>query len=66
MKNLRTLNLEFTQVSDAGLEKLDELKGLEHLMVSNSRVSETGIQRFLETHPGCRVTWNGRSFGGKK
>ena len=45
---LRKLNLSYTAVTDAGLEKLDKLLLLGELNLTGSKVTATGVNRFLQ------------------
>ena len=48
----RMLDLNDTQVTDAGLAVLVGLPALERLRLANTRVSDAGFRQHLETHPG--------------
>jgi uncharacterized protein (TIGR03067 family) len=44
LKNLQSLNLDFTPVSDAGLRDLAGLQSLQHLSVMGTKVSDAGLK----------------------
>ena len=48
LKSLKAVNLDDTQVSDAGLAHLVELKSLEGVSLNNTHVSDTGLAHLAE------------------
>jgi len=57
MKSLRTLDLADTSISDAGLTSLSAIPGLRNLYLTGSRVTEAGVQTFVQQRPNCKVSW---------
>jgi hypothetical protein len=57
MKNLNTVDLSETAITDAGLEKLSGLPSLRSLYLTGSRVTEAAVEAFRRDHPECRVFW---------
>ena len=58
LKNLRTLDLTFTQVTDAGLKDLAGLKSLRALDLSDTRVTRTGLKELRKALPRCEIDGN--------
>jgi hypothetical protein len=57
LKHLEFLGLDGTAVSDAGLERLRALEGLQALDVRQcGSVTEAGVRAFQAARPGCRVS----------
>ena len=59
LANLSTLNLDFTEVTDAGLKELTALKSLTELGVRDTKVSDAGakeLQQALAQVPYREVT----------
>ena len=57
LKNLHTLSLSGTRVTDVGLNHLKGLTGLKKLVLSFSRVSEKGVAELRATLPDCEIQW---------
>jgi hypothetical protein len=55
MKNLQELNLNYTQLTDAGLKTLKEMSGLEYLHLHGGRVTAAGVKELKAALSGCRV-----------
>ena len=60
LSKLRKLAIRGSQLSDAGLQRLANLPHLESLDLSHSTgsLSATGVKRFQEQKPGCKVACN--------
>ena len=58
LKQLEWLWLHDTQISDAGLEKLDALKNLKRVEASVATISNLADQRFRQQHPGAVLSRN--------
>jgi Leucine-rich repeat (LRR) protein len=56
LPKLASLNLEKTQLTDAGLEKLRTLKNLKSLVLRGSKVSADAVAAFQKAVPQCKVT----------
>jgi len=46
---------QFDLVSDAGLERLENMKGLRMLSLSGSQVTDEGIEKLKQALPNCRI-----------
>ena len=55
IKSLKILDLERTQISDAGLVHLVEMRSLKILDVEYMQISGPGIQQLKVSLPGCQV-----------
>lgn len=55
LSQLENLILNDTQIGDAGLEMLGDLKHLKSVHVNASAVTQTAQQRFRQQHPGVRL-----------
>ncbi|MCP4277621.1 MAG: hypothetical protein GY779_14835, partial [Gammaproteobacteria bacterium] len=55
-KNLQTLILWQTEVTDLGLHHLKSLKKLQELILWNTKVTEDGASRLSEALPDCDVS----------
>ena len=53
-----TLNLSGTNVSDADLEQLASIGGLDELYLCASQVTERGIRRLERALPNCKISWD--------
>ena len=53
--SLTTIFLSGTQISDTGLEHLQEMPLLEHLELRDTRVTENGINRLRQKMPKCAI-----------
>jgi hypothetical protein len=53
--DLIALDLNFTQVTDAGLVHLEGLKNLRFLVVENTGVTAQGVQRLKQANPRLRI-----------
>ena len=49
------LNLDYTGVTDAGLEHLKALKGLTHLILSHTKVTAAGLAALEKLLPNCTI-----------
>jgi TPR repeat protein/predicted Ser/Thr protein kinase len=56
IKGVRWLNLERTDVTDAGLKALEALANLESLNVRDTKVTAAGIERLTKALPKVKVT----------
>jgi hypothetical protein len=54
-RNLKHLDLSFTEVTDADLIELEHLSGLGSLVLLNSKVTDNGISRLQKILPKCRI-----------
>jgi hypothetical protein len=52
---LRSLSLDGTSVTDAGLVELARLTALEHVHIDNTLVSDVGVGALRTALPNCRV-----------
>lgn len=50
------LDLDNTQVTDAGLKHLEGLSELKSLSLRNTQVTEEGASRLQEKLPGCQIS----------
>jgi hypothetical protein len=55
VRGLRTLYLDRTQVTDAGLKELSGLKGLKNLYLSKTRVTKAGVKELRKALPNCEI-----------
>jgi hypothetical protein len=55
LKELQTLTLNETQITDTGLKELAALKQLKALHLSNTKVTKMGVAEFKKALPNCRV-----------
>jgi hypothetical protein len=56
LKNLKILDLAFTNVSDAGLMELSAIPGLTHLGLGGTNVSNAGRKEFERRNPKCNLS----------
>jgi TPR repeat protein len=56
IKGVRSLNLERTDITDAGLKGLEGLTNLETLNVRNTKVTAAGVERLRKALPKVKVT----------
>jgi hypothetical protein len=54
------LDLANTRISDAGLPSLYGLQKLERLDLSDTAVTQAGVDAFKQAVPDCQVTWSAR------
>ena len=54
-KALKSLNLEDTKVTDAGLKHLAGLKALKELHLDSTKVTDAGVSRLKRALPNCRI-----------
>ena len=58
LKNLKTLDLAETAIGDAGLgSSRPHCQDCESLYLRGSRVTDAGVQAFLQERPECKVSW---------
>jgi internalin A len=57
MKNIETLDLSDTSVTDALLDQLQGMKQLKSLFLAGAKVTAESVERFRKARPGCRVVW---------
>jgi len=50
-RQLRELDISFSQVGDAGIAVLDELPNLQRLHLQQTRITDEGFQKHLANHP---------------
>ena len=60
LKSLQILDLESTNVTDAGLEHLKGLSQLRELYLGNTKVTDEGVQKLKQALPKCKVYTYGR------
>ena len=53
----RQLELNHTQVADAGLEHLKGLASLQNLDLSDTQVTDAGVKDLAAALPRCRIVW---------
>ena len=63
-KELQTLNLTGTPITNAGLEHLKGLRSLKRIMLSYTRITSAGVTRLRKELPDAKITATGR-FRGK-
>ncbi|MEX2561377.1 MAG: hypothetical protein WD403_15750, partial [Pirellulales bacterium] len=56
---LTMLDLSNTQIDDADLGHLHQLKGLQQLNLQLTRVTADGVRQLEKALPRCRVAWDG-------
>jgi hypothetical protein len=56
MPNLRTLDLNETDLTDAGLDEIAKIKSLRNLSVAFTKVTEAGLQKLAEARPNIAVS----------
>lgn len=54
-KDLEKLKLKQTLISDTGLEYLAGLKNLKELSLEQAQTSPSGVKKFQEAHPECKI-----------
>ena len=52
---LQRLNLNGTQLTDAGLEHLKGLTRLQRLALRNTKVTDAGVTRLQQALPNCKI-----------
>jgi hypothetical protein len=57
LKTVETLDLGDTNIGDAVLAGLEAMKQLKMLVVSGTKVTPAGIERFRKARPDCRLMW---------
>lgn len=57
MTTLEELDLGDTAITDATLAQLEGMKRLKILLVSGTKVTPQGVERFRKARPDCRVMW---------
>jgi Leucine-rich repeat (LRR) protein len=55
LKNLTTLDLSETKITDAGLKELRELKKLASLSLANTQITDTGLKKLQKSLPTVRI-----------
>jgi len=55
LKNLQTLRLIDTAVTDAGLKELKELKNLQLLTLYRTKVTDAGVMELKAALPGLKI-----------
>jgi len=55
LKSLQVLNLLRTGVTDAGLEHLQGLTGLDELGLRDTNVTDEGVKKLQQALPNCRI-----------
>jgi internalin A len=56
-KSDRTLGISETEVTDAGLERLEKLPDLSRLFIRDTRVTLRGVQKLQEALPNCEIDY---------
>jgi hypothetical protein len=54
-RELRSLDLRDTQVTDGGLRHIAALKRLEQLDIRGTRITDHGLQQFRQALPHCKI-----------
>jgi hypothetical protein len=57
MPTLAHLDLSYTQIGDAGLQRLARLPNLKYLYVTETGVTPQAVDAFRKAHPGTFVSW---------
>ena len=57
LTELEWLELTETQITNAGLEHLTALAGLDDVVVYCTHVTEAGIEEFRKARPNCNIHW---------
>jgi hypothetical protein len=65
-KNLTRLDLDRTQLSDKGLDRIRQFPQLKFLSVLKTNVTAKGIDALKKDLPGCRILWDGGTIEPKK
>ena len=55
LRQLQSLSLADTQVTDAGLEHLKGLKELRSLDLTTTHVTDQGVKRLQQALPNCKI-----------
>ena len=55
LKQLKTLNLAGTQVTDAGVEQLRGLTKLRLLNLRDTKVTDEGVEKLQQALPKCKI-----------
>ena len=55
MQQLDELDLNDTQITDAGLKEVAKLQKLETLWVSDTQVTEAGVAELKKALPSCKI-----------
>jgi hypothetical protein len=64
--SLRILTLRKTQVSDAELNHLTTITGLEALGLNGAKVTAAGVAELQKALPGCKIDWDKGAVEPKK
>ncbi len=57
MISLKRLYLDNTEITDAGLEHLEGLTGLDYLILDNTKVTDTGVRKLQAALPICKIIY---------
>ena len=55
LTSLKSLNLIYTQITDAGLVHLAGLTSLQGLFLEETQVTDAGVARLQEALPNCEI-----------
>jgi hypothetical protein len=55
MRNLRYIQLDNTRITDAGLMRLEELKGLDSLSLGDTQITNDGIIKLKKALPNTSI-----------
>ena len=58
-KNITTLYLDETQVSDVDLTQFKDCKNLTLIQLRKTKVTQAGIDDFKKSLPECKIEWDG-------
>ena len=53
---ITSIDLRGTQVTDAGLEHLKGLTGLEYVYLNNTQITDAGVEDLKKALPQCNIT----------
>ena len=57
LTKLKRLDLENTQVTDAGLVHLKGMTNLKRLYLDNTQVTDEGVKKLQQVLPNCRIIY---------
>jgi hypothetical protein len=55
-RQLRSLDLRDTQITDGGVQRLAALKQLERLDIRGTQITDDGLQKLRRALPNCEIT----------
>jgi WD40 repeat protein/tRNA A-37 threonylcarbamoyl transferase component Bud32 len=65
-RELRTLGLNHSLVTDAGLETIRGYRSLSQVWLDRAKVTAKGVEELAKALPGCRIDWHGGEIRPKK